>query len=67
MVFYFLDSKVPQSITKLLENVRIIFITINPIDRAYSCYQVRYKAMLERILKLDLFFLLFFKALEVSH
>jgi hypothetical protein len=36
---YFTDKNAPIRIKKLIKNVKLIFISINPIKRAYSWYQ----------------------------
>jgi hypothetical protein len=40
---YFYDPKVPQRIVKFVDNLKPILVLFDPIDLAYSCYEVRIK------------------------
>jgi hypothetical protein len=48
--YYILDPNVPEKIARLIPNVKLIALLRNPINRAYSHHNTRFKSGKERLL-----------------
>lgn len=63
---YFSDPKVPVRVKSLIKDVKLIALTIDPADRAYSWYQVDLETLLIDLNSTSLIVILNTKAYEKS-
>lgn len=62
---YFDTEVVPKRAAALLPRAKIIALLINPVDRAYSWYQVLYNSFLSYFLSLSLILCGIFSVIDV--